>query len=307
MRSVVVTLQVIFMFCFFNIQGQSFIADFYFEDSEGRKDTLIIGEREFGVNNNVENILNQDLDTFDVRLVGYIADNPNAPVVVHGDCDHQAGSIFYDDEIFFGEIEYEAKEQYASSGACQNNPYTGINSEIIIPVTSSFPITITWDAALFQDSCRSNSYLSEMPFSFAVRDSLWCEDRINHPKISLKDSNSIILEEPNFLTFRRRDSIIVSVYYLFLTNNNFTGDIIDNTKNVLPHQFEFYPNPVQDRIYLESIDQDFQYQIYNLQGQQIQQGVYRENIEVARLSSGIYFLQLSKEGELYQAIKFVKK
>ena len=36
-------------------------------------------------------------------------------------------------------------------------------------------------------------------------------------------------------------------------------------------------------------------------------GQYLDHIDVNQLPSGIYFLQMQKEDELYQAIKFVKE
>ena len=68
-----------------------------------------------------------------------------------------------------------------------------------------------------------------------------------------------------------------------------------------------YPNPVQDKLYLETTDQNWNYQIINLQGQQMMQGEYQDYIGVEALPSGIYFLQLQQERDLYKAIKFVKQ
>ena len=68
-----------------------------------------------------------------------------------------------------------------------------------------------------------------------------------------------------------------------------------------------YPNPVLDKLYLETSEQNWNYQILNLQGQLILKGNYEDNIEVSQLPSGIYFLQLSREDEMYRAVKFVKE
>jgi len=70
---------------------------------------------------------------------------------------------------------------------------------------------------------------------------------------------------------------------------------------------KIHPNPVNDRIYLETTDQNWSYQVINLQGQQMMQGQYQDHIDVDQLPSGIYFLQLQEEGEWYRTIKFVKE
>ena len=87
----------------------------------------------------------------------------------------------------------------------------------------------------------------------------------------------------------------------------------DTTTTVSVHDLQnnlnlkIHPNPVNDRLYLETTDQNWSYQIINLQGQQIMQGQYQDHIDVDQLPAGIYFLQMEKEGELHQAIKFVKE
>ncbi len=73
------------------------------------------------------------------------------------------------------------------------------------------------------------------------------------------------------------------------------------------NEINIHPNPTQDKLYLDTQDQNWQYKIYNLQGQQMMHGVYADFVDVATLPSGIYFLQLQREDELFQAIKFVKE
>ncbi len=95
---------------------------------------------------------------------------------------------------------------------------------------------------------------------------------------------------------------------VYVLNAGESVDIFTNTQDLLPLDgISIYPNPVQDNLYLESTEQGWHYQILNLQGQQMLQGEYQNNIEVDQLPSGIYFLQLSRENELYKAIKFVKE
>jgi len=83
---------------------------------------------------------------------------------------------------------------------------------------------------------------------------------------------------------------------------------IASTKQIFGDpDFHIYPNPVEDKLYLEKTDPNWEYKIINLQGQAILQGKYQDFIEVSQLHSGIYFLQLSNNAELYKAVKFVKR
>ena len=88
--------------------------------------------------------------------------------------------------------------------------------------------------------------------------------------------------------------------------NNLCEPTSTNDLQTLPNLM-LYPNPVQDKLYLETTEQNWHYQILNLQGQLILKGNYEDNIEVSKLPSGIYFLQLGREEKIFKAIKFVKE
>jgi len=62
-------------FSFLQAQNmEDFITDFYFEDSEGRKDTLTIIDPVPGVPSpNELNIANIPLDSFDIRIIEYFS------------------------------------------------------------------------------------------------------------------------------------------------------------------------------------------------------------------------------------------
>ncbi len=95
---------------------------------------------------------------------------------------------------------------------------------------------------------------------------------------------------------------------IYVLNGEESFPILSSTKE-LPSLIEqsIRPNPVQDKLYLDTPDQNWQYQIINLQGQQMMQGKYQDYIKVETLTSGIYFLQLEQDGIYYKAIKFVKE
>ena len=292
------------------VYSQDFNAEFYFEDNDGRRDTLaIIDPMPPAITPMDVNIVNEPLDSFDVRFIRYVRSSPsyNPPL---WDCLHLAGEISLDDESLFSFSQKESKSFSQIGPKCDEERFSGLTVEFFIPYNSSFPITISWDGILFEDSCRSNSFISEIPYPLVqiVTDSLWCEEKISHPLILMNESNSVILERPNFTTLRRQDSTIVSVYSLFVASTSYTGDpfvSVDETKST--DNINIYPNPVEDKLYLETTEQGWGFQILNLQGQQIMQGQYQDNIGVSQLPSGIYFLQLSRENELYEAIKFVKE
>jgi len=90
----------------------------------------------------------------------------------------------------------------------------------------------------------------------------------------------------------------------FPCDTNFTTSVYELKSNI---DLKIHPNPVKERLYIETTDQNWSYQVINLQGQQMLQGQYQDHIDVDQLPSGIYFLQMQKDDDLYRTIKFVKE
>ena len=290
-----------------NIAAQDFVASLYFEDNKGKKDTLEFGSL-IGARNCIDtnfgeiDILDQPLDSFDVRFLSYASGNPNAPILLVAECDHEDNDIFFGEPFMQHGVKYESKKSFLNIGNCIPNG-GGSLFEFFIAKNAAYPITISWDSDLFQDTCWSNTLISEIPIFL---DTTWCEERINYPRTLLSKSNSVTIDEPNFVTFTREDSTIVSMYYLFLPNSS-RPLILTNVSNEIEKiDIDLYPNPVQDRLTLDTDKNNFNYTIMNTQGQQVLQGEYREFIEVSTLESGIYFIQIQDKDNLYQAQKFVK-
>ena len=280
----------------------TFSTPLYFEDANGRVDTLTIGYDVFateGIDNAFEevDILNESLSDFDVRFFAY--DNyleEDLPFT----CEH----MDFDLPDYLEDIAiYESKTSITRSGcAIAGSAYTF--SIFTIPTMSSFPITIRWNKLDYYGCPPAVSWISELSRGEIIQGD-WCPERINYDSISLSSQDSIVLEMPSFKTIARRDSTLAAVYYIYLTD---FGNIGQVSVNQLPESnLNFYPNPTQDKLYLDTPDQNWQYQILNLQGQQMMQGKYQDYIQVEPLPSGIYFLQLEQDGNYYKSIKFVKE
>jgi len=68
-----------------------------------------------------------------------------------------------------------------------------------------------------------------------------------------------------------------------------------------------YPNPVSDILYVTDVSYD-QYKIHDLMGRLVQQGEFTTEIVLSeQLSSGMYVLQLKKDGRLISVFKFMKE
>jgi len=68
--------------------------------------------------------------------------------------------------------------------------------------------------------------------------------------------------------------------------------------------YQIFPNPVKDQLSLKGFEGSF-YEIYNLIGQPIANGILSENIDTKNLVEGIYLLVLISDKGI-QSVKFIK-
>lgn len=66
-----------------------------------------------------------------------------------------------------------------------------------------------------------------------------------------------------------------------------------------------YPNPVSERVRIEGVSTGT-YQLFNSTGQEVMQGVWQQDLNVAQLPDGQYWLQL-QEGDGYLNARFIKE
>ena len=68
---------------------------------------------------------------------------------------------------------------------------------------------------------------------------------------------------------------------------------------------EVYPNPVSEALYLKNLTNEVvEYSIFNVLGQEVASGSTRDNIPVAALPQGLYFVQVT-DGESFKTAKFI--
>jgi len=293
-----------------NMNAQNFVTELFFEDNEGRRDTLYFG-CESGASfqyDEADNIKEEALDSFDVRFYHLQSNDPTLDPEIYWNCDHQDGDVSpFGDNPVIREYLFESKEVTLPLKECEEGSY-GYRHPFLIPVEAAFPITIRWDQSLFQDSCNQNANISESVFSwqdhFLEFGTFICKERINYFHISLNNMDSFILETPNAFTFLRPDSTLVAAYYLTVPHS-IDGNILINNSETIKEEVKIFPIPVTDLLQID-FEENFDYEIVNIQGKSLLKGNTNHVIDVNDLSSGIYFLQLSQENKIYQSKRFIK-
>jgi hypothetical protein len=89
----------------------------------------------------------------------------------------------------------------------------------------------------------------------------------------------------------------------------YLDDLILATNNVSQNEIAFFPNPVEDILHLNSKEAIDAVAVYTVTGQLVSNVTYSENrneLNVAALSSGVYFVKVSSNGKV-ENLKIVKQ
>lgn len=99
--------------------------------------------------------------------------------------------------------------------------------------------------------------------------------------------------------------------YLYLTDFYqlpFKGDL--GVDNMTQDSFTFYPNPTQDYLYVQSVENFNSISVFDITGKIVLQkrlAGNRASVDLSRLKSGIYLAQVSQENGKTKQIKVIKK
>src|SRR5690606_11380288 len=104
-------------------------------------------------------------------------------------------------------------------------------------------------------------------------------------------------------TFRSSRSTNFCITDSFNNNSTYASTETDETNQHL----KVYPNPVKDFLNIALNGFEAQtYQVIDMSGRVVMQGVYTEKLDVSRLDSGLYILKLMI-GEKSKSERFIKK
>ncbi len=165
-----------------------------------------------------------------------------------------------------------------------NNIYFSSSSEKKIYIANATTMTII-------DSIVSNLAVFGL-YNHPTREELWAVNHFND-KVTVYDRN----------TWMAIDTIITagSPHMISFTNSGVNS--IDERINFISN---LYPNPVKDYLNLKGendLGNNREFKIYNIQGEQIFDGLLEKNIDCRKLISGIYFLQIDSDTRLHKFIK----
>lgn len=121
---------------------------------------------------------------------------------------------------------------------------------------------------------------------------------LNFPENS--DDIPLSISADGYLQFDTTISIVDSTVILDIKLESLVA--IAETK-ISAH---LYPNPADDYLMIEGITNNFSYNIFDLTGKLVSQGISDEKVSVSELEKGFYLIEIDSEGQK-QTLKFIKR
>ena len=158
--------------------------------------------------------------------------------------------------------------------------------ESIIYTDVTNPKVKTFTFTLANNSCYSFRIYDD------YGDGICCASGSGYYKLTT-DKGTVMINQTNFNGYY--DSYAFSLGTILAT---------EDAKKV---NVEIYPNPASDVLNITKVSNNATFTIYNLAGQFISKGkIINNKVDVASLTKGIYFIEVSDKGATYK-LKFIKK
>lgn len=267
--------------------AQEFSFNLYLEDGQGNRDTLVFGydstaTDSIDVNFDEIDILGQPWDSvFEARTVN--VENLNFPYEFNPRYQSKKQIIYY-----------KHNSPYSTNFAFSN--HIGVLVKSI-----NEPISITWDSALFADSCIVSSAV--FLYHYVCGGPQWASD-----------VDSLVLDRnyiyPNY--YIENQDTLWFFSFAFRSYNTIDINNIAQTKNIL----DVYPNPTKDKLVINIPNEyrirNSQIIIYNSVGNEVEIIIVPNNTEyinlnINSLSSGIYFIRIKSDGVVGGSGSFIKQ
>ncbi len=289
MRTMIGT--VLFLILYTSLWTQEFQTSLYFENSDGLKDSIVVGydpsastgiDSQFGE----DDILSEPLGVLDIRL-SYIIDGRvcgNIPLSVEEVCP------------------FLSKKSIVPKECTMNIDHWGSSVVQCLIRNKDLPVTITWNSDEFLSSCLDESLITEWPsegwWDFCFPERYW-------GIFGLNVSQELVVENPVGVQLYNNDNDTFSVLYIGLLHQDIGVD--NNEQEAENNGISLFPNPTREKIHFNT--KFSHYAIYNIQGKKIISGKNLNNntgLDVSKLDKGVFIFEGRNEKNEFLQQKFVK-
>lgn len=278
---------ILFLFLSYFSFAQEFSVELFFQDAAGNQDSIILGyddnatngiDSAFGETNIISTSYNAGLDVriSDENKARTTYPNPISPT-------------------------YHTKKQIF-----QKNCPTSFSIQAIDIVTDNWPVTLTWDSSLFDDSCRNGTVFTSInPGGWwdtsspsAYTSGFWRVELFNQNQVIFDDNTYYPSASTTNYSYMSDNNRVVSVFWFAFGNESqllSTKD--DKLSNVV-----IYPNPTLNEVKIDLGTMNLEVQtieLLDMNGKRSKITLDKNNvIRLKNYKNGIYFVSIQfKNGQ----------
>jgi hypothetical protein len=287
MKTLLLFLQITISFI---VYGQQFSFQMFFTDAIGNKDTITLGY-DITATDSIDaalgevNIINIPRDTsFDIRI-----------------------SNEWKKRSWFGVGTYHTKKQIIPY-TCMN--FSNNNIQTVDIYTKHWPVTVTWNKLLFNDSCKIGSVFT------SINPGGWWDtgspSNLYQKKMAVYDSATFTSNvsswfNKNYSYIQGADTIPVFWQAIAPLKIHYTSI---NENAVQQSSIKAFPNPFSNQLtFSHTENKQATISLYNFIGQQMYQKTFTNNatINTEQFETGIYFYELRNDKGVIKTGKVVKQ
>lgn len=283
-------LPILFTTLSFTVYGQQFSFQMLFTDAIGNKDTITLGY-DLTATDSIDasfsevNIISVPLDTsFDVRVT----------------------NEWYRRNYFGSPGTFHTKKQITF----YNCTFTPFNLQTIDIYTKHWPVTVTWNNSLFNDTCRNGSVFTSVNpggwWDTGSPSDLWRQVLLTNDSATFTSNNSGGFNN-NYGYINSAGDTIPVFWQSFADSSLLSTGINELTTN--KNSITIFPNPTSDFVTVginKSFGEINRVEFYNSFGQVVLLSKQLNNIDIAELQSGLYFIKVTNNKGLTATTKLQK-
>ncbi len=271
--------------CSFWAKGQHFELPIFFEDAIGNKDSIILGY-DIAASKGIDAALGE----IDILGTPYTKEiEVRASMYKYEKIRHEDPRII------------ESKKMIIESDCVYPTLYDEVNSIMVLIKSANWPIVISWDTTLFQDSCRAMAIVECEPGGwFDV-----CGGNNRFLVLEMEEINRFSFVRTVYTIPTETDTLFA--LFFPLSRKIDVGIVEPPSQNIVIT----YPNPVYDDSVVFRIedraynDPNLTVKICNTLGSVISVNQINEEISTQSWSSGMYFFEISNGAKNVQTGKFL--
>lgn len=252
--------------------GQEFSFKMYFEDAIGNKDTLELGY-DVNATDTIDAIFGE------INIIGIPFDSV---------FDIRISDAYWNNNVGT----FQTKKQIVQSNNCRALSFITIDLKC-----NNWPVTATWDNSVFSDTCRNGSVFTSVHpggwWDTGSPSDLWRAELLNTNQVTFT-SNYFSGQFDEYYAYVNDQNDTIPVFWQAFGDSTIL--MVGMEEFITNNEINVFPNPAINYTTIQFVNQDLKIenvQVLNINGASQPITVTGKNIDLTKVPTGLYFIQLT--------------